>query len=158
MVDQPEHGTNTPYLVDFIKICLSPKLASPEEIRVLYEEKGLSAAQIARRLRISKAMVLARLHDLGIRSDDKPKRYTSPENYRCPKPPYGFSVENGRLVPNKSELRTCHAIVELIDRKGLSSTATAKELSRRGFKNRAGSTNWSHGSVLVIYRRWKGKI
>jgi hypothetical protein len=158
MVDQPEYGTNTPFFIDFLPICLSAKLVNPQEIRALYVEQGLSAAQVARRLRISKAVVLARLHGLGIRDDDKPKRYTSPENYRCPVPPFGYSVEGGKLVTSKAELRVCHAIVELIQRSGLSSTATAKELSRRKLKNRAGSSNWSHGSVLAIYRRWKDKI
>jgi len=125
---------------------------------ILYVEQGLSAAQIASQLRVAKSFVIARLHGLGIRSGDNPKRYTDPENFRCPVPPFGYSAVQGKLVPNKAELRVCHAIVELISRKGLSSTATAKELSRRKLKNRAGSTNWSHGSVLAIYRRWKDKL
>ena len=158
MVEQSEYGTNTPFFIDHLKITLSAKLLNPQEIQVLYTEKGLSAAQIARRLRVSKTVILARLHALGIRDDANPKRYTSPDNYRCPIPPFGYSVEDGRLVTNKAELRVCHAIVELIQRNGLSSTATAKELSRRKLKNRAGSTNWSHGSVLAIYRRWQSKL
>jgi hypothetical protein len=158
MVEQPEYGTNTPYLIDFIKVTLSPKLASNEEIRKLYVEMGLSASQIASQLRVAKSFVLARLRGLGIRDDENAKRFTSPENYRCPVPPFGYAVKDSKLVPNKAELRVCHAIMELIDLQGLSSTATAKELSRRKLKNRAGKTSWSHGSVLVIYRRWKGKL
>ncbi len=158
MVDQPEYGKNTPYLIDFIQVTLSPKLANNDEIRKLYVEKGLSASQIASQMRVAKSFVLARLHGLGIRDGQNAKRYTSPENYRCPVPPFGYAVKDGKLVPNKAELRVCHAIMELMDRQGLSSTATAKELSRRGLKNRAGRTTWNHGSVLVIYRRWKGKL
>jgi hypothetical protein len=47
MVDQPEYGTNTPVLHDFIAVCLSPKLVNPEEIQRLYIKEVLSAAQIA---------------------------------------------------------------------------------------------------------------
>jgi hypothetical protein len=158
-VDLSRYGTNTPYLIDFIPICLSPKLASSTIIRSLYLEKGLSAAQIASQLRLSKTFVLARLRSFGIKQDDaQPKRYTDPDNYRCPVCPFGYSVKDGKLIPNKTELRVCHAIVESIDRQGQTYRATAKELARRGMKNRAGRTSWSHGSVKAIYNRWKGKI
>ncbi len=158
MVEQPEYGTNTPYLIDFIPICLSAKLANPEEIRSLYIDGGLSAAQIAKQLRVSKAFILARLHHLGVRDGEQPKRYTDPQNFRCPVPPYGYSVEAAKLIPNKAELRVCHAIVEMIQRQGLTARATARELARRGFKNRAGNTDWSHGSVNSIFKHWKDKI
>jgi len=80
VVDQPEYGTNPPYMIDFIKIFLSSKLTSTEEIRALYTEKGFSAGQIASQLRVAKSFVLARLHGLGIRDEEKLRRYTSPEN------------------------------------------------------------------------------
>lgn len=158
MVDQPEYGTNTPYLIDFIKICLAPKLASTEEIRHLYTVKGQSTAQIAKQLRVSKSFVLARLQSVDIRSEEKGKRYTSPDNFRCPVAPFGYSAENAKLIPNKAELRVCHVIVDLMKRKDLSAREVAKELGRRGLKNRAKQTVWSHGSVLSIYRRWKDKL
>lgn len=157
-MDQPECWTNTPYLIDFIKICLAPKLASTEEIRHLCVDKGQSAAQIATKLRVSKSFVFARLLSVGIRSEEKGKSGTSPDNFRCPVAPFGYSVENAKLIPNKAELRVCHLIVDLMKRKDLSAREVAKELGKRGLKNRAKQTVWSHGSVLAIYRRWKDKL
>jgi transposase len=158
MVDQPEYGTNTPYLTDFIKICLSAKLLNNEEIRVLYVEEGLSAAQIARRFGVAKSLVLARLHAMGIREGVDAGRSTNPENYRCRVAPYGYSIQAGKLVPSKSELRICRAVVDLIQRSGLSANAVAKELARRGYKNRAGRAAWDHSTVRSIFGRWKDKL
>lgn len=157
-MDQPECGTNTPYLIDFIKITLSAKLANPQEIRSLYVDQGFSAGQIANKLRISKSVVLARLKDLGVRSNEMPNRNTNPDNYRCSVAPFGFMVKNAKLVPNKNELKVCHAIVELIERKGFTCRAAARELQSRGLKNRAGHAKWGHSKVAAIYRKWKGKI
>jgi hypothetical protein len=71
-VDQPEYGTNTSYVADFIEICLSAKLSDKAKIRKLYVEKGLSAAQIASELGVAKSFVLARLHTFGIRTVNAP--------------------------------------------------------------------------------------
>ena len=157
-MDQPEYGTNTSYLTDFVEICLSAKFASPEEIRTLYVEKGFSSAQIAAKFHISKSVVLDRLKAQGITQATAPKSFTSPENYRCPSAPFGYSVVAGKLVPNKTELRVCHAVVELMKRQGLSARAAGKELSKQGLKNRAGKLKWGHATVLSIYERWKDKI
>lgn len=116
-MDQPECGANTPYLIDFIKICLAPKLASTEEIRHLHVVNGQSAAQLAKHLRVAKSFILARLHSVGIRSEENGKRNTSPDRFRCPVTPFGYSVENAKLIPNKAELRVCHIIVDLMKTK-----------------------------------------
>lgn len=157
-MEQLGHGTNTPYLVDFIKITLSAKLANPQEIRSLYVDQGLSASQIASQLCIAKSVVLARLHALGIQSNTTTRKYNTPDNFRCPVAPYGYAVKDGKLVPYKKELRVCHIIVEMVERKGLTFRAVARNLQTRGVKNRAGRTSWSHGSVVTIYNKWKGKI
>lgn len=157
-MDQPEYGTNTSYVADFIEICLSAKLSDKAEIRKLYVEKGLSAAQIATALGLAKSFVLARLHAFGIRTVDAPKRYTESTNFRCPVPPFGYSVKNYKLVPSQAEMRICRLVVELIDRKGSSFRSVAAELSKRGIKNRSGSLSWGHATIQSIYKRWKGKL
>lgn len=113
LVEQSEYGTNRPYLVDFIKITFAAKLLNVEEIRAQYTQKGLSAAQIARQHGVAKSVILARLGDLGIRGGAGASRSTNPENYRCRIAPYGYSIQAGRLVPNKAELRICRQVVDL---------------------------------------------
>lgn len=158
MVDQPEYGKNTCYLTDFIRISLSPKLLNPDEIRNLYVEKGQSAAQIASHFGVSKTVILARLHALGIREIVRTGRSTNPENYRCRVAPYGYSVRAGKLVINKLELLICRTVVDLIKRTGISANAASKELVRRGYKNRAGNMAWDHTTVRSIFERWKDKL
>ncbi len=158
MVDQPEYGKNTGYLVDFIKKTFSAKLLNLEEIRNLYVNQSLSAVQIARHFGVAKSVIIVRLHSLGIREGVNSARSTNPQNYRCRIPPYGFSIRAGKLVPNKAELRVCRAIVELIDRQGKSANWTGQELGRRGYKNRAGRTTWDHSTIRSIFKRWKNKL
>jgi len=158
MVEQPEFGKNTPYLVDFLKITFNAKLLNVGEIRALYLEKGQSAAQIARQFGVAKSVILARLGNVGIRGGAGANRSTNPENYRCRVAPYGYSIQAGRLEPHKAELRICRLVVDLIRTQGLSANATGKELSRRGLKSRSGRPHWDHSAVLSIYKRWKDKL
>ena len=158
MVDQPEYGTNTSYLIDFVQITYSAKLLNSEEIRKFYVNDGLSAAQIARHFGVAKSVILARLHDQGIRMGVSAGRSTNPENYRCRVPPYGYSLKAGKLIPSKPELRIARLIVELVARQGKSANWTAQELGRRGYKNRAGRTTWDHSTIRSIFKRWKDKL
>ena len=155
---QPERGTNCPYLTDFIQICLSVKLLNSTEIRDLYEKKGLSSGQIASHFGVARATISARLNELGVKTCVGGERSTNPENYRQTMAPYGFSVKAGKLVPNKSDLKICRLVVELIQREGKTQNAVARELSKRRHKNRAGSSDWSSKTVFNIYKRWKDKL
>ena len=156
-MDQPEYGTNTSYLVDFIQITLSTKLLNNDQIKDFYLNQGLSAAQIGAHFGVAKSVIIGRLHDLGIRGGVPADRSANPNNYRCPEPPYGFAVKSGKLVPRKTELRTCRLVVELI-RKGVSANGVAQELSKRGIKSRSGKARWGHGTILRINDRWKDKL
>jgi len=158
MVGQPEYGTNTSYLIDFIQITLSAKLLNNDQIREFYLKKGLSAAQIAAHFGVAKSFVMARLHSMGIRQGAGINRQTNPENYRCRVAPYGYSVKDGRLVPHIAELKICRIVVNLIRDRSLSANAAGKELSRRGFRSRAGHTNWDHSTIRSIFERWKDKL
>lgn len=158
MVQYPEYGTNTPYYLVIIELCLGTKFLNSDEIERLYRAEGLSVNQIALRFKVSRTLILSRLHDRGIREGTASKRRTNPKNYRCPIPPYGFAIQNGRLVPNRQEMKVCRLVVELVEREKKKHTDAARELSRRGLKNRAGSTNWDSKTVFNIFRRWKNKI
>ena len=158
MVGQPEYGTNQAYLVDIIQITLSAKLLNSEQIREFYVQRGFSAAQTARHFGVAKSLILARLHDIGIREGAASRRSTNPENYRCRVPPYGYAIKDGKLVPSKAELRICRQVVDLIQRSGLSANAVAKELSRQGVKSRSGRAHWDHSAIISIFKRWKDKL
>lgn len=158
MVEQPEYGTNTCYLVDFIKITLLPKLLNFNEIRSLYLDQGLSAAQIARECDVAKSVIVGLLNRGGIRPGRQSSRSNNPENYRLKVPPYGYQIRVGKLVPNKSEMRLCRLVVELIARQGFSANAAAKELGKRGYKNRSGHTKWDHSTIQNIFKRWNSKL
>ncbi|MBX3034911.1 MAG: recombinase family protein [Bdellovibrionaceae bacterium] len=158
MVEQPEIGTNTPYLVDFVKITLLPKLLNFNEIRSLYLDNGLSAAQIARECDVAKSVIVGLLNRGGIRPGPHKNRSNNPENYRLRVPPYGFQIRAGKLVPSRTEMMLCRLVVELIQRQGFSANAVAKELGRRGLKNRSGGIKWDHSTVRSIFKRWKDRL
>lgn len=158
MVDQSEYGTNTTYLVDFIQITLSTKLLNNDQIRLLHQETGLSAAQIGARFGVAKSVILARLHDMGIRIGSGTRKSSAPNNYRNRVPPYGYSLKDGKLQPNKAELRVCRQIVNLMKQDGLSANGTGKELARRKIKTRSGRSHWDHSTILSIFNRWKDKL
>ena len=158
MVDQPEYGKNRPYLFDFIQFTLSAKLLSNAQIKELYLTKGLSAGQIAAHFGVAKSLILARLHGMEIRKGADSNRQTNPDNYRCRVAPYGYSIKDGKLIPNKAELRICRQVVTLIRMKGLSANAVAKELSKQGLISRSGRARWDHSAVISIFNRWKEKL
>jgi hypothetical protein len=157
LVEEPEIGTNRPYLIDSIKISTIPKLIRTSEIKALYLQNGLSAGQIAEKYGVSKSFVLATIHRSGL-TTSKAGRSTDPANYRNNSPPYGYLVRDGRLAPNKSELKICRLVVELRGRRGLSTTQVARELEKQNFKNRKGRTVWNSNTILNIFERWKNKI
>lgn len=158
MVEQPEYGTNTCYLVDFIKITLLPKLLNFNEIRSLYLDRGLSAAHIASEYEVAYSVIVGLLHRGGIRPGSQNSRANNLENYRLRVAPYGYQIRAGKLVPSKSELNLCHLVVELVKCQGLSANAAAKEIGKRGYKNRSGRTTWDHSTVQSIFTRWEVKL
>ena len=85
-------------------------------------------------------------------------RSSNPENYRHPAASYGYAVKNGNIVLNKAEQRVCKLVVQLIKRQNQNYCAVARELSKRGLKNRAGQTKWDGNAVSKIFKRWKDKL
>lgn len=158
MVDQPEIGTNQSYLIDTIRLSVSPKLLNPDEICNLFVKNQQSAAQIARRFDVAKSVILGILHRNGVRLGTKVGRSINPENYRNCSPPYGYKVRDGKLLPDKAELKICRVIVDLRGRRKQSLSQIAAELEQRGFKNRNGRVIWNPQTILNIFKRWNGKV
>jgi hypothetical protein len=158
LADQPECGTNTCYLSDFIEICLCPKLLNQAKIRDLYVREGKSPAQIAAQFGVSRSTITARLNAQDVRLEMGDGRSSNPDNYRHTSPPYGHAVKDGKLVLNKAEQRVCKLIVEQIKRQKRNYNEVARELSKRGIKNRAGRSKWDGKAVAKIFNRWKDKL
>lgn len=158
LVDQAGYGTNTSYLVDFIKICFKPKLLNPAEIKRFYLNEELSAAQIAAHYGVSKSVIIGWINRLKIGSKSAKGRMTNPNNFRHHNPPYGYKVKDNKLVLNSAELKMCRAVVEYMGRKKCSARQTARELEKRGYKNRRGELNWGHLTIQQIFKRWKDKL
>ncbi len=158
MVDLSVHGTNTSYLFDFIQICFKTQLLNPAEIRHFYLKEGLSAAQIADRYGVSKSVIIGWVNRLGIGAKTSEGRMTNPNNFRHHNPPYGYKVKDNKLVLNKAEIKFCRVVVELMARKKAGARETARELTKRGFKNRQGEVKWGHLVVQQIFKRWKNKL
>lgn len=157
-MDQVEYGANHIYLSDFIKMSYSGKLLNPEEIKRLYVKERLSAAQIAARFGVAKSVIIKWTDQLKVAPGTKVGSKTNPNNYRHHNPPYGYKVQDGKLVLNKAELKICRLVVELIGRRKFGIRETARELMKQEFKNRRGEINWSHFVVQQIFNRWNNKV
>ena len=155
LVRQPEYGTNHAYYIDFIQICLGVKFINNDEIRELYEAKGLTTNQIASRFKVSRTVIQCRLRELRINTGISTQKLNNPKSYHCRVSPYGFAIESGKLVPNRLEMKICRLVVQL---QGKSHTEAARELSRLGYKNRSGSTVWDSKTIFNILKRWKDKL
>ncbi len=158
MVRQSECGTNTPYIIDFVKLTLSPQYVNLDEIRTLFVEKGFSSSQIAEKLMVSKSVIKSRLHEMGLSHSFNIKKNLDPKNYRCPVAPYGYKVHNNQLVPHKKELIIIRTIITLIRQNNYSHTEVARELEKRGSIGRNGKPKWNSKTIYNIYHRWKEKI
>jgi transposase len=134
-----------------------PYRQKAKNLKDWYLKDGLSASQIAERLNVSRTFVLARLHEMGIRSESGKDRLTRPENYLCNTPPYGWKIRNRKLISNKQELIICRYAVTLV-RNGYSLRSVAKEITKLEFKNRRGKIHWDHSTIKSIYERWRDKL
>ncbi len=158
MVQQPEYGTNHSYYIDFIQICLAVKFIHNYEIRELYQEQGLTINQIASRFKVSRSVIECRLRELRTQQSIPANKLNDPQNYRCRVAPYGYSVESGKLVPNRLEVKVCRLVVQLVQRQGKSHSEAARELERLGYKNRSGNSAWDSKTIFNILKRWKDKL
>ncbi len=157
-MQQPEYGTNHPYYIDFIQICLAVKFINNDEIRELYQEQGLTINQIAARFKVSRTVIQCRLRELRIQQSIPANKLNDPQNYRCRVAPYGYAVESGKLVPNRLEVKICRLVVQLVQRQGKTHSEAARELSRLGHKNRSCNTAWDSKTIFNILKRWKNKL
>ena len=158
LVDQSERGTNQTYLIDIIEISLNAKLLNNDQIRYSYTEKMLTASQIAQKLGVARSVITSRLNDMGLSGEEGKTRAANPENYRYRMTPYGYKVQQGRLVLNKTEIKICREVLKLHNNGNMSANAIARELQKKGFINRSGGSRWDHSTVISIIKRWLGKL
>jgi len=158
LAQQPEYGTNQPYYIDFIQICLAVKFINNDEIKELYQEKGLTINQIASRFKVSRTVIQCRLRELRITDCIPVNKLNSHQKYRCRVAPYGFAVESGKLVPNRLEVKICRLVVQLVQCQGKTQSEAGRELSRLGHKNLSGNTVWDSKTIFNILKRWKDKL
>lgn len=123
----------------------------------MYYSRGLSAAQNAAELGISKSCVMDRIKKFELKVPRK-GRQMNPDNFRHPNPPYGYAAKKGKLVLNKQEIRVCRLVVQGIRDRGLGYREMARELEKRGIKARNGKIKWSHYMTTNIFKRWKEKL
>ncbi len=158
LVDLTGCGTNTGYVIDFIKICFNTQLLNLDEICRFYLKEGLSASQIAAHFGVSKSVIIGCVNRLKIGTKSAKGRMTNPNNFRHHNPPFGYKVKDNKLVLNGAELKICRAVVELIGREKRGVRETARELEERAFKTRRGRAKWGHFVVQQIFNRWKDKL
>jgi hypothetical protein len=113
-------GPNRVTYLDSIEFFQKCHWKNSANYRELYLEKGFSAAQIGEKLGIPKQTVLSQLKRDGIRKGGYNGELANPTNYRLAYAPYGFSKKNGRLVPNKAELKICRLVIQLKNDSNLS--------------------------------------
>lgn len=155
MVGSAARWTNPAHLIDTITFLARPERADRAVFCDLYVKNGLSAAEVAAQTGLSKTAVLERLHEAGVRGR---RTGRDPENYKFPKnPPYGFRVSNGRLVPDRREMKVARLIVELRDRQRIAWRVIAERLNSDGIRTRKGRA-WNIDSVENVYARWSGRV
>jgi hypothetical protein len=157
MVDRSERRTHHIYLTEIIQFQAFSKALDKAQIARLHTKDALSSAQIARRLGCSKTFVITTLKRLKLLRPMKESQ-SNPKNYRRAIAPYGFRIVDGKLAPSRPEMKVCRLIVDLMDRRGLTSVQAAQFLEGRGLKGRNGRPSWHNTTVSRIYARWKGKL
>ncbi len=158
LVDQPKTWKNRCKLSDSFDFNFSLKLIGAQVWRDLYQNQGLSMAQIAQKFNAPKSSIMDILHSHGLKGGASKARKMRADNYRAT-PPYGYKVLAGKLKVNPKELKSCRTIVSLAREKGLSWSAIAGELNRLKVPTRkAKSGAWYPNVVKIIFERWNGKL
>jgi hypothetical protein len=143
------------YLSDFIPLTHSPRKTDRFLLRDLYLREGKTASQISEQTGLSKQAVLARLRSAGVRKTAD--RGRSPDNFRYPVPPYGYRINEGRLVASPREMKVARLIVEMRDRQKADWAAIVQRLNEKGFRSRTGLL-WNRVRVKRVHRYWSGKL
>ena len=156
MVDQGPYWANSADLPDFVSVFVNPKTVGAHAVSDLYLKNGLTALQIARKVGLSKAEVLRRLHSVGIRREtvkdlavDRPRPAV--------RAPFGKRIVAGKVVDCRRELSIARYIVELRGRQGLGWKEVVDRLNRNGHRTRTGLP-WKVGTAKMVFDRWNGKV
>lgn len=155
-MEETRRRTHLPQVTDLLEFVALPKAVDPAFIRHLYLEKGLTTSQIAERVGLSKAAILARLHQMGIRK--QPDRGLQSDNYRFSnRVPFGKRLVEGRLIDDRRELKAARLIVELRLRQQLSWSEVVQKVNLAGFRTKKGLF-WKLGTTRMVYEKWRDKV
>jgi hypothetical protein len=156
MVEQSRHWTNRSQVSDFLNFIPIPRAVNSAHIRDLYLKNGFTASQIAERVGLSKPVVLARLHQMGIRK--KSGKGETVDNYRfAQRVPFEKQLENGRLMDDRKEIKTIRLIVDLRKRQTLPWTDVVSKLNTAGHRTKRGLQR-KVGTARMIFAKWVGKF
>ncbi len=125
-------------------------------IRDLYLNQGLTAAQIALQIGISKTVVLRKLHALGIRRETV-KQMELDQPRPVGRAPLGQRIVAGKLTPDRKELKIVRLVVELRSRQNLPWKEVVKRLNSDNLRTKSG-LRWKEGAAKMVFQRWNSKI
>ncbi len=135
-----------PEVIDIIPIRFVSPVQNDALLREKYLNQGLSTAQIARELGVSRSSVSDRIGRLGI---SKPRRRPS---YLLSQIPFGWRASNGRLVPHAAERKVLAQMANWRN-EGLSLREIASRLTTSNVRTKNGG-RWQARTVSRILDRF----
>ncbi|NJL71238.1 MAG: hypothetical protein HC888_06315 [Candidatus Competibacteraceae bacterium] len=136
------------YLTDTIDFQYAFPLTDRSFLHQKYVVEGLSRRQIAALTASSRATVTRYLHLHNIAT-------ACPEHRSWQHPgqlPYGTRIRNGRVVPNKAELKVIRRMCELRSC-GLTYRQIAAKLEATGIPTKTGRPSWAATTIMKLVSR-----
>jgi site-specific DNA recombinase len=124
-------------------------LKSKAYLRRLHHQEKLSARMIGQKIKAAPSTVSDALHKHGLASEMK-KQLTRPHQV-----PFGFDLQNGKLVINRNEQKTIRMIRQL-RATGLSLRDIAAHLNRKLIATKRGGV-WAHSTLHYVLRQKQPK-
>jgi hypothetical protein len=138
------HSEDSAYLSDIFEHSIKQGVDYDSLISHFYVEEALSICETARRVQVSKDLVLRTLKRLGV-----PLRTTAQPLDMIANAPYGWRKESGRLVPHWGQQEVIRKM-EAARARGRSLRAIVAELEGAGARTKSGGRWHSHtvGKIL----------
>ncbi len=130
-------------VVDSFDVRVVSPLRDVEMLRRMYVDEGLSPAQIAKQLKVSKSGVVGRLKRMGV-LEGRARR----AGYLTGQTPYGWRREKGQLVPHLEEQKVIESMKQM-RHEGVSLHAIARILTAQKVPTKRGK-RWSAKTVSQV--------
>ena len=154
-MDQAAGCANPSNVADFVLLITIPKKTNSALIKDLYMKNRLAARQIGEEIGLAKSTILNKIRKEGIHHQ---MRGRDQDNYSFKQQvPFGYKLSEGRLLPNRTEMKVCRIIVSCRAQDHLSWKSIIETLKLKKIKNRK-ERSWSINSLRNIYIRWNGKV